>query len=57
MNLSRLFILRPVATTLLMVAILFAGGLAYRYFSVTPPAARATPSSITTRIAARAATA
>ena len=30
MNLSRLFILRPVATSLLMVAILIAGGLAYR---------------------------
>ncbi len=30
MNLSRLFILRPVATSLLMVAILIAGSLAYR---------------------------
>ena len=30
MNLSRLFILRPVATSLLMVAILIAGALAYR---------------------------
>jgi len=30
MNPSRLFILRPVATTLLMVAILLAGGIAYR---------------------------
>lgn len=30
MNLSRLFILRPVATSLLMVAILIAGLLAYR---------------------------
>jgi len=34
-NLSRLFILRPVATTLLMVAILFAGGLAYRLLPVS----------------------
>ncbi len=30
MNMSRLFILRPVATSLLMVAILIAGALAYR---------------------------
>ena len=30
MNPSRLFILRPVATTLLMVAILLVGVLAYR---------------------------
>ena len=30
MNISRLFILRPVATSLLMVAILIAGALAYR---------------------------
>jgi len=30
MNLSRLFILRPIATALLMVAILIAGALAYR---------------------------
>ena len=30
MNISRLFILRPVATSLLMVAILMAGALAYR---------------------------
>jgi multidrug efflux pump len=30
MNLSRLFILRPVATSLLMVAIFMAGALAYR---------------------------
>ena len=35
MNLSRLFILRPVATTLLMAAILFAGGLAYRLLPVS----------------------
>ena len=30
MNLSRLFILRPIATSLLMLAIVLAGGLAYR---------------------------
>ena len=30
MNPSRLFILRPVATTLLMVAVLLAGFVAYR---------------------------
>jgi len=30
MNPSRLFILRPVATSLLMVAILLAGAIAYR---------------------------
>ena len=30
MNLSRLFILRPIATALLMVAILIAGLMAYR---------------------------
>src|SRR5215470_14487825 len=35
MNPSRLFILRPVATTLLMVAILLAGGLAYRLLPVS----------------------
>ena len=35
MNLSRPFILRPVATTLLMVAILLAGGLAYRLLPVS----------------------
>ena len=29
MNLSRLFILRPVATTLLMVAVILAGAVAY----------------------------
>src|SRR5882724_8378562 len=34
MNLSRPFILRPVATTLLMVAILLAGALAYRLLPV-----------------------
>jgi multidrug efflux pump len=34
-NLSRLFILRPVATTLLMVAILLAGALAYRLLPVS----------------------
>ena len=31
MNLSRLFILRPVATSLLMVALLLSGLLAYRW--------------------------
>ena len=35
MNLSRPFILRPVATTLLMVAILLAGALAYRLLPVS----------------------
>ena len=35
MNLSRLFILRPVATSLLMVAILIAGALAYRLLPVS----------------------
>jgi multidrug efflux pump len=35
MNLSRLFILRPVATTLLMVAILIAGALAWRMLPVS----------------------
>jgi len=35
MNLSRPFILRPVATTLLMAAILLAGGLAYRLLPVS----------------------
>ncbi|GAB3064998.1 multidrug efflux RND transporter permease subunit [Stenotrophomonas tumulicola] len=34
MNLSRPFILRPVATTLLMVALLLAGGLSYRLLPV-----------------------
>jgi len=34
MNLSRPFILRPVATTLLMAAILLAGALAYRLLPV-----------------------
>jgi multidrug efflux pump len=34
-NLSRPFILRPVATTLLMAAILLAGGLAYRLLPVS----------------------
>lgn len=31
---SRLFILRPVATTLLMVAILLAGIIGYRFLSL-----------------------
>ena len=35
MNLSRLFILRPVATTLLMAAILLAGAVAYRQLPVS----------------------
>jgi len=35
MNPSRLFILRPVATTLLMVAILLAGAVAYRQLPVS----------------------
>jgi multidrug efflux pump len=35
MNLSRIFILRPVATTLLMVAILLAGAVAYRLLPVS----------------------
>ena len=35
MNFSRLFILRPVATTLLMVAILISGILAYRLLPIT----------------------
>ncbi|PAM57194.1 hypothetical protein CEJ63_21080, partial [Acinetobacter baumannii] len=34
MNLSRAFILRPVATTLLMVALLLSGVLAYRLLPV-----------------------
>jgi multidrug efflux pump len=34
MNISRLFILRPVATTLLMVAILLAGAVAYKQLPV-----------------------
>jgi len=35
MNMSRLFILRPVATSLLMVAILMAGALAYRLLPIS----------------------
>jgi multidrug efflux pump len=35
MNISRLFIMRPVATTLLMVAILLAGAVAYRQLPVS----------------------
>jgi multidrug efflux pump len=35
MNLSRLFILRPVATSLLMAAIVVAGGVAYRILPVS----------------------
>ena len=35
MNLSRLFILRPIATSLLMVAVLIAGALAYRMLPIS----------------------
>jgi multidrug efflux pump len=35
MNLSRIFILRPVATTLLMVAIILAGAVAYKQLAVS----------------------
>ncbi len=35
MNISRLFILRPVATTLLMIAILLAGAVAYKQLPVS----------------------
>ena len=35
MNLSRLFILRPVATTLSMLAIILAGVIAYRLLPVS----------------------
>ena len=35
MNPSRLFILRPVATTLLMMAIMLAGGVAYRFLPLS----------------------
>jgi multidrug efflux pump len=35
MNPSRIFILRPVATTLLMTAILLAGGVAYRFLPLS----------------------
>jgi multidrug efflux pump len=35
MNPSRLFILRPVATTLLMTAIMLAGGVAYRFLPLS----------------------
>ena len=35
MNISRVFILRPVATSLLMVAILIAGALAYRLLPIS----------------------
>jgi hypothetical protein len=34
MNLSRLFILRPVATSLTMLALLLCGALAYRFLPV-----------------------
>ena len=35
MNFSRIFILRPVATTLLMIAIILAGAVAYKQLSVS----------------------
>src|SRR5512137_1106141 len=35
MNISRIFIMRPVATTLLMIAILLAGAVAYRELPVS----------------------
>ena len=35
MNLSRIFILRPVATTLLMAAIILAGAVAYKQLPVS----------------------
>src|SRR5512144_91229 len=35
MNISRIFILRPVATTLLMIAIILAGFVAYRQLAVS----------------------
>src|SRR5512144_1884847 len=35
MNISRIFILRPVATTLLMIAIILAGFVAYRELAVS----------------------
>ena len=35
MNLSRLFILRPIATSLLMVAVLISGILAYRLLPIS----------------------
>ena len=34
MNISRLFILRPIATTLLMLSILLVGGLGYHFLPV-----------------------
>jgi Cation/multidrug efflux pump len=34
MNLSRIFILRPIATSLLMVALFLSGLLGYRYLPV-----------------------
>ena len=35
MNLSRLFIYRPIATLLLMIALVVAGALGYRYLSIS----------------------
>ena len=34
MNISRIFILRPIATSLLMAALLLSGLLAYRYLPI-----------------------
>jgi multidrug efflux pump subunit AcrB len=51
MNPSRLFILRPVATSLLMVAILLVGFVAYRLLPISPcprwitPPSRSKPST------------
>ena len=36
MNLSRLFIFRPVATTLLTLAVVLAGAIAFRLLPVSP---------------------
>ena len=40
MNPSRLFILRPVATSLLMVAIMLSGFIAYRLLPISAAAGR-----------------
>ena len=45
MNLSRLFILRPIATSLLMVAILIAGLLAWRQLPISALPGWTTPAS------------
>ena len=45
MNLSRPFILRPIATTLLMAAVILAGGFAYKELPVSAlPEASCDPS-------------